>query len=423
MGQLPLALGLADHARFETYVAGAQRGRRRAHPRGRGRRRGRRSGFRVPRRPARRICSRPRAAARRRPAGERCTWRSMSRLRSPRCSRASRAWICSRSIGVERVAGDAAWERQLFVLFNELAARRGGLLLAARAAAGAAGFAMPDLASRAAGAVAYRLQPLADDDRLAALLAHAHGARARARAQRGGVSAASGRPRHRGLEPLAGSARPRFADRAAQAHDSVHSRAARGASLRAANDREQYAELEHGRQKSDARKVRGARGRNDFDARGARVERRGATRPKAERAPTPRAPRNVASSGAAATSASTRARSGELAAENASAATASASTTWQASSDRFERRTLRRSRHGARRQRRAASCSASRATRAPSAFATSVSSFESAVFHDVARCVAPYGEPPVRVSNSAVSVYGHADEQHAVMQQRQRHAE
>ena len=74
---------------------------------------------------------------------------------------------------VERVAGDAAWERQLFVLFNELAARRGGLLLAARPAAGAAGFAMPDLASRAAGAVTYRLQPLADADRLAALLAHA----------------------------------------------------------------------------------------------------------------------------------------------------------------------------------------------------------------------------------------------------------
>jgi DnaA family protein len=75
--------------------------------------------------------------------------------------------------GVERAAGDATWERQLFVLFNELAARHGGLLLAGRTTAGAAGFAMPDLASRAAGAVSYRLQPLADGDRLAALLAHA----------------------------------------------------------------------------------------------------------------------------------------------------------------------------------------------------------------------------------------------------------
>jgi DnaA family protein len=74
--------------------------------------------------------------------------------------------------GVEHAAGDAAWERQLFVLFNEMSAH-GGLLLAARAAAGAAGFALPDLASRAAGAVSYRVQPLADDDQLAALLAHA----------------------------------------------------------------------------------------------------------------------------------------------------------------------------------------------------------------------------------------------------------
>jgi DnaA family protein len=46
-------------------------------------------------------------------------------------------------------------------------------LLAARTAAAAAGFALPDLASRAAGAIAYRLQPLADDDRVSALLGHA----------------------------------------------------------------------------------------------------------------------------------------------------------------------------------------------------------------------------------------------------------
>ena len=47
-----------------------------------------------------------------------------------------------------------------------------------------------------------------------------------------------------------------------------------------------------------------------------------------------------------------------------------------------------------------------RATRAPSTRATADSSADSDVFHDDATCVAPYGEPPVRVSNSAGSVYG-----------------
>ena len=50
---------------------------------------------------------------------------------------------------------------------------RGGLLLAARAAPTAAGFRLPDLASRAGGAVGYRLKPLDDDERLLALRGHA----------------------------------------------------------------------------------------------------------------------------------------------------------------------------------------------------------------------------------------------------------
>jgi DnaA family protein len=173
MGQLPLALALGNHARFETYVVGANTAAV-AHIR---------------------LVADDGAAA---------LWISgpaasgKTHLLQAACRRATESGRRAMYVpleqhiaepgllaglesvdllaldGVERVAGDAEWERQLFVLFNELAARRGGLLLAARAGAGAAGFAMPDLASRAAGAVTYRLQPLGDADRLAALLAHAH---------------------------------------------------------------------------------------------------------------------------------------------------------------------------------------------------------------------------------------------------------
>jgi DnaA family protein len=74
---------------------------------------------------------------------------------------------------LERVAGDAEWERALFVILNEFLGRCGGLLLAATVAAAGSGLQLPDLASRAAGAVSYRLQPLDDADRALALLKHA----------------------------------------------------------------------------------------------------------------------------------------------------------------------------------------------------------------------------------------------------------
>jgi DnaA family protein len=75
--------------------------------------------------------------------------------------------------GADSVAGAGDWERALFVLLNGIAERRGGLLLAARVAPAAAGFRLPDLASRAGGAIGYRLKPLDDDERLAALRGHA----------------------------------------------------------------------------------------------------------------------------------------------------------------------------------------------------------------------------------------------------------
>ncbi len=51
---------------------------------------------------------------------------------------------------VDGAAGDAEWERALFVVLNEFLQRRGGLVLAARASAAGAGFALHDVASRAA---------------------------------------------------------------------------------------------------------------------------------------------------------------------------------------------------------------------------------------------------------------------------------
>lgn len=75
--------------------------------------------------------------------------------------------------GVDRVAGNAEWERALFMLYNEFLQRRGGLLLAAEVGAAGAGFALRDLASRAAGAVSYRLHALDDAGRAAALRLHA----------------------------------------------------------------------------------------------------------------------------------------------------------------------------------------------------------------------------------------------------------
>jgi DnaA-homolog protein len=74
---------------------------------------------------------------------------------------------------VHAVAGDLEWERPLFAILNAFLARQGALLLAAVAPAGRCGFELADLASRGAGAVTYRLAPLDDDDRTAALRLHA----------------------------------------------------------------------------------------------------------------------------------------------------------------------------------------------------------------------------------------------------------
>lgn len=75
--------------------------------------------------------------------------------------------------GLERAAGRPEWERALFDVLDGFQSRDRCLLLAADRAPAALGFALPDLASRAAGAVVYRLHPLADADQLRALRLHA----------------------------------------------------------------------------------------------------------------------------------------------------------------------------------------------------------------------------------------------------------
>jgi DnaA-homolog protein len=74
---------------------------------------------------------------------------------------------------VHAIAGDLAWEQPLFVILNAFLARRGALLLAAHLPAARCGFRGADLESRGAGAVTYRLAPLADEERAAALRRHA----------------------------------------------------------------------------------------------------------------------------------------------------------------------------------------------------------------------------------------------------------
>lgn len=74
---------------------------------------------------------------------------------------------------VDAVAGDAAWERALFVLYNELAERGGRLVCSATGAPAAVGFGLPDLASRFGAALVWQVRALPEDDVPAALQARA----------------------------------------------------------------------------------------------------------------------------------------------------------------------------------------------------------------------------------------------------------
>ena len=74
---------------------------------------------------------------------------------------------------LDRVAGDRAWERALFALYNELAERGGNLVVSANAAPAALGVALADLASRLAACIVWQLRPLDEAEQGMALLMRA----------------------------------------------------------------------------------------------------------------------------------------------------------------------------------------------------------------------------------------------------------
>ncbi|MBL8200449.1 MAG: DnaA regulatory inactivator Hda [Chromatiales bacterium] len=70
---------------------------------------------------------------------------------------------------VDAIAGDPAFEQAVFGLFEQLRQSGGRLLVSAAAPPGDVAFRLPDLASRLRSGGAYRVQPLDDAGRLAAL--------------------------------------------------------------------------------------------------------------------------------------------------------------------------------------------------------------------------------------------------------------
>ncbi len=70
---------------------------------------------------------------------------------------------------VHCIAGDRAWEEALFNLYNRIRERAGNLIVSSRSAPAGLAFALPDLASRLGWGLVYQLQPLDDEQRLAAL--------------------------------------------------------------------------------------------------------------------------------------------------------------------------------------------------------------------------------------------------------------
>ncbi|MEJ2566035.1 MAG: DnaA regulatory inactivator Hda [Gammaproteobacteria bacterium] len=70
---------------------------------------------------------------------------------------------------VEAIAGDAAWERGLFHLYNRIRERDGGLIMAGAHSPAAIGIALPDLRTRLAAGLVLQLRPLDDAGKAEAL--------------------------------------------------------------------------------------------------------------------------------------------------------------------------------------------------------------------------------------------------------------
>jgi DnaA family protein len=170
LAQLPLALALADHASFETFVAGANATaveHVRSLARGRadtvwlwgGEGAGRTHLLQAACREATE-------------AGRRAMYVALPAASPDILSDLEHVDLVAID-DVHAVARDSKWEQALFVVANAFLGRNGALLLAAAAPASQCGFRLPDLASRGTGAVTYRLAALDDAERARALRLHA----------------------------------------------------------------------------------------------------------------------------------------------------------------------------------------------------------------------------------------------------------
>ena len=79
--------------------------------------------------------------------------------------------LCLDDLG--RVAGDAAWERALFALYNDLAESGGNLVVSADSAPAGLGIVLPDLASRLTASIVFQVRPLVESEQGEALRARA----------------------------------------------------------------------------------------------------------------------------------------------------------------------------------------------------------------------------------------------------------
>lgn len=71
---------------------------------------------------------------------------------------------------VDDIAGHPVWEEAIFDLYNRVAeTKRCALVVSGRSAPADTGFLLPDLVSRMQWGLNYQLQPMADDEKLAAL--------------------------------------------------------------------------------------------------------------------------------------------------------------------------------------------------------------------------------------------------------------
>jgi len=148
LAQLPLALALADHASFETFVGGSNAAavehvRSLAHGRadtvwlwgGDG---------------AGKTHLLQAACREATAAGRRAMYVALPAGSPEILSDLERVDVLAVD-DVHTVAGDLAWERALFVILNAFSSRSGALLLAASAPAAQCGFRLADLESRGAG--------------------------------------------------------------------------------------------------------------------------------------------------------------------------------------------------------------------------------------------------------------------------------